>query len=75
MVSVVSAAFLDKWLLLYHAMLLNRVRRRTTWQKQIDIAPYLILGLRTSDVPLASWSGTPFNPDLQDRAIPTVLRP
>jgi len=59
MVSVVSAAFLDKWLLLYYAMLLDRVFRRTTWQKQIDIVPYLILGLHTSNVPLAFWSNTP----------------
>jgi len=62
MVSVVSAAFLDKWLLLYYAMLLDRVFRRTTWQEQIDIVPHLILGLHTSDVPLALRSNKPFTP-------------
>jgi len=62
MVSVVSAAFLDKWLLLYYAMLLDRVRRRTTGQKQIDLVPHLILGLHTSDVPLALRSNKPFIP-------------
>jgi len=62
MVSVVSAAFLDKWLLLYYAMLLDRVRRRTAWQGQIDIIPYLILGLHTSDVPLALRSNKPLIP-------------
>jgi len=62
MVSVVSAAFLDKWLLLYYAMLLDRVFRRTAWQEQIDIVPHLILGLHTSDVPLALQSDKPFIP-------------
>jgi len=62
MVSVVSAAFLDKWLLLYYAMLLDRVFRRTTWQEQIDIVPHLILGLHTSDVPLVLRSNKPFTP-------------
>jgi hypothetical protein len=50
MVSVVSAAFLNKWLLLYYVMLLNREVRRTTGQEQIDLSPISSSALLTSDV-------------------------
>jgi len=72
MVSVVSAAFLYKWLLLYHAMLLDRVFRRTAWQRQIDMSP-ISPSARTPQMSHKSHGLTARSqPDLQDQEIPQI---
>lgn len=75
MVSVVSAAFLDKWLLLYHIMLLDRVFHRTTGQKQIGMSPISSSACAPQMYRLSEGLSHRSQPNLVDQAAPTLVRP